>query len=317
MHHSTHIITPVGLFSFELSLSYLHAWTASTFEMIDLETLDFAVPTWRRALRLAGQDVLLTLRQAGEYDDPRLLLEITGKGITPEIEEAAVARVTRIFGLATDPEPFRALADRDPVLRPLAEPFPGLRPIMVADPFEALIWAVLGQQINVTFARTLKLRLVALCGRTLTIDGVAYPQMPDPEDIAALDPTELLSRQFSRQKARYVIELSRSVSDGELDLAAIALLPHDEAIASLTRFTGIGRWTAEYLLMRAFAHPDALPAGDVSLQLLIGTAVLGRRATEAEVREISERWRPWRGWAAFFFWLTRQGISSASSPRLV
>lgn len=316
MLHSTHIITPTGPFSFELALSYLRGWTASTFETIDLEVSDFSVPTWRRALRLCDQDVLLTARSSEFHDDPGLTLIVTGEALTAETQADAIDRVTHIFGVAADPEPFRALAERDPVLRPLVEPFPGLRPIMVADPFEALIWAVLGQQINVAFARTLKLRLVELCGRTLEVDGVAYPLMPTPEAIAALDPTDLLSRQYSRQKARYVIELSRAVASGELDLDAIATLPHDEAIAELARFTGIGRWTAEYLLMRAFAHPDAIPAGDVSLQLIIGAAVLGRRATEAEVREIAERWQPWRGWAAFFFWLTRQ-MGSTGSSRIV
>ena len=313
MQHSSHTLTPNGLFSFELALSYLHAWTASTFELIDLEAINFSTPSWCRALRVHGCDVLLTLRSSGAYDDPRLTLEVVGERLTPEIDAAAIATVTRVFGLATNPEPFRAMAANDPVLWPLVEPFPGLRPIMVADPFEALIWAVLGQQINVSFARTLKLRLVELCRRSITVDGDAYPLMPAPEDIAVLDPAELLARQYSRQKARYVIELSQAVTRGELDLSAISTMEHDDAIAALIRFTGIGRWTAEYLLMRAFAHPDAIPAGDVSLQLLIGTAVLGRRATEAEVREIAERWRPWRGWAAFFFWLTRQQRHGGSS----
>ena len=101
-------------------------------------------------------------------------------------------------------------------------------------------------------------------------------------------------------------EGERVILDADVDLAAVAQMSADEAIATLTARRGVGRWTAEYMLMRAFGNPDALPAGDVSLQLLIGTALLGKRATEAELRQATAHWSPWRGWAAFHVWANRQ-----------
>ncbi len=84
-------------------------------------------------------------------------------------------------------------------------------------------------------------------------------------------------------------------------------LAPEEALAQLTAYKGVGRWTAEYVLMRGFGAPDSLPAADVGLRAIIGRAYgLGRTATEAEVRERAEVWAGWRGWAAFTWWLALQ-----------
>jgi DNA-3-methyladenine glycosylase II len=75
---------------------------------------------------------------------------------------------------------------------------------------------------------------------------------------------------------------------------------------ALVAIKGIGRWTAEYLLIRALGFRDAIPAADVGLRKAIGLAYgMGRNATEAEVRTIAEKWHGWRGWASFYFWLER------------
>jgi DNA-3-methyladenine glycosylase II len=297
MNRQPRIIEPVGAFDFDRALAYLRTWKAATFERVD------AAGTYRRALRLDGHDVLLSVR-AGERG--QLLLEVTGDALADATLGAAERVVRRVFALDHDPAPFLALSAGDPALAPLAALLAGLRPVAIPDLYETLLWAILGQQINVTFARALKLRLVELCGRAIAVDSARYPLLPLPEDVAALDPAELVERQFSRQKAAYVIGLSEAVATGDLDLAAVTRLPAEEAIAELTRYKGVGRWTAEYVLMRGAGHPDVLPAGDVSLQLLIGTALLGRRAIEAELREATARWSPWRGWAAFSFWAARQ-----------
>jgi DNA-3-methyladenine glycosylase II len=286
-----------GPFDFDLALGYLSTWTAATFEQVDLEAR-----VYQRAIRVGSHDVRLTVRPT----DTGLELAVTGPGITDEIAECAEQVVRRVFSLDADPTPFMELAGTDTVLAPLIERFPTMRPVTIPDLYETLVWSILGQQINVGFARRLKLRLVDLCGHTLTIDGQDYRLMPLPDEVAALDPAELIPLQFSRQKTSYIIGLSQLIANGDLDLEELRGLPEDEVVATLTSVRGIGRWTAEYALMRGLGHPDIIPAGDVSLQLLIGTAAIGRRATEAELREIAERWRPWRGWATFFVWMSRQ-----------
>jgi DNA-3-methyladenine glycosylase II len=142
----------------------------------------------------------------------------------------------------------------------------------------------------------------------MTVDGERYWLAPRPEEVAALDPAALRARhQFSAQKAAYVTGLARAVRDGELRFDELARLPHEEAIARLTRFKGVGRWTAEYLLMRGLGARDSLPAADLGLRAVIGEWYgLGRKATEAEVRAYGESWAGWRGWAAFYWWYAIQ-----------
>jgi 3-methyladenine DNA glycosylase/8-oxoguanine DNA glycosylase len=137
------------------------------------------------------------------------------------------------------------------------------------------------------------------------VDGHEYILTPGPEVVAELDDSDLLELQFSRQKARYILNLARQVTRGEFDLEELWELSPDQAMERLQGLVGIGRWTAEYVLLRALGQPDAIPAGDVALQQVIGRAYHGRKATEAEVRVIAEAWAPWRGYAAMCWWLGR------------
>ena len=298
--HARLTLRPGAPWDFGLALDYVRRWSAAT-----LETIDPGGRTWRRALRLHGRDVLLTLSSAGTADAPCLTLDIQGAAIDDAMAAAAAARVSAMFNLTADPTPLHALARDDPPLRNLLERFGAIRPVLVADLFETLIWAVLGQQINVAFARKLKLALVEVCDSRFIVGDRAYPLMPPPEAVAALDPAQLLAHQFSRQKAAYTIDLAGAVASGELDLEGLRALPRREVIDELTRFKGIGRWTAEYVLMRGLGDRATLPAGDVSLQLLLGHAYAGRRVNEAELRVIAMRWPGWAGWVAFYIWLER------------
>jgi DNA-3-methyladenine glycosylase II len=291
-------LRPTAPFDFAAALDYLRASPSAVLERIGEDD-----HSYRKALRLNGRDLLLTVRSIGTVASPRLALSLAGNDLDAATAAAARTLVTRVFALDADPTPFLALAARDPVFGGLIMRHPGLRPVLIADPFEALIWAVLGQQITITFARTLKLRLVALAGRTLTLDGTDYPLFPDPATLAALDPDLLRMHQFSRQKASYVVSLAAAVRDGALDFAHVRTLAHDEAIAALTRFHGVGRWTAEYLLMRGLGDRGSIPAADVGLRAVIGRWYgLGRKASEAEVRAYADAWAGWRGWAAFHWW---------------
>ncbi|MDQ2744312.1 MAG: DNA-3-methyladenine glycosylase, partial [Chloroflexota bacterium] len=202
---------------------------------------------------------------------------------------------------------FIEIAQNDLVLLRLLTRFLGLRPVLIASPYEALIWAIIGQQINIAFARKLKAALVEYGGRTLLVGDQRYLLLPLPEDVAAMDPESLRARQFSRQKIAYLLDVSAAVASGELDLDALAAVPHEEAIAQLTAYRGVGRWTAEYVLMRGLGAADSIPAADVGLRSIIGRSYgLGRAATELEVREIAAAWAPYRGWATFYWWMALQ-----------
>jgi DNA-3-methyladenine glycosylase II len=294
-------LTPRPPYDFAWTLTWLRTSSSAVLEQVDADD------TYRRTLRLAGCDVLLVMRSTGTVDTPHLLLEVHGDDIDAATLTAAAAHIRRVFLLDADVAPFHAVARCDPTLDVLVRRFPGARPQLLAGPYEAMLWAIIGQQVNVTFARALKGRLVDLCDRRLTVGDASYPMLPLPQDVAALDPALLRAHQFSRQKIAYLIAVSEAVASGDLDFDALAALPQEEAIAALTRHKGIGRWTAEYVLMRGLGAADSLPAADMGLRAILGrTHMLGRNASEAEVRAYAEPWAPWRGWATWYWWLALQ-----------
>jgi DNA-3-methyladenine glycosylase II len=294
-------LVPTAPYDFALALAYLRSSPSAVLEQVSDEGV------YARALRLMGRPVLLRVWSEGTVVAPRLTLEVCGEALSPEVLAAAEATMRDVFTLDAEPAGFYALGARDPVFGRLLARWPGLRPVRIATPYEALLWAIIGQQISVGFARKLKLALIALGGETLRMGEETYPLLVEPGTVAALDPATLRGLQFSRQKAEYVLALSRAVAAGELRLEQLAALAYEDAVAALTHYKGVGRWTAEYLLMRGLGAPDSIPAADLGLRAIIGRAYgLGRTATEAEVRKRAEAWAGWRGWAAFAWWLALQ-----------
>lgn len=196
-----------------------------------------------------------------------------------------------ILNEATLAEGLKALSriDRD-VARALDEAGPP--ELRSREPgFEALLGAIVSQQISKAAAQTVWDRLAA----------AADPL--GPETILGLSEDALRAAGLSRQKANYARGLAEAVVTGAIDLDGLTRLP-DEAVAEqLVALKGIGRWSAEIYLLFALGRADAFPADD--LALMIGAQRLKRledRPNRKALTEIAEAWRPWRGPAALLLW---------------
>ena len=223
--------------------------------------------------------------------------------------------VTRWWRLDQDPAVLAPIAARDPVFAALLARLHGARAPLMPSPFECLVWAILGQQITVAFAYKMKRALVERYGDSIEYEGRTYWLFPEAASLAEADPADLREIQFSRQKSDYVRSLAALVAENRIDWAEIAALPSDEAIKALTALRGVGRWTAEYVLMRGLGHTDVIPAADVGLQAAIGRAYgLGRKATEREVRDLAEQWVPCRSHAAFAWWWSLSAARGLQAP---
>ncbi len=276
-------------FHLSYALAYFRRFPAAFVEQAD-------ECSYTRALDAA---TAMRVEAAGTEDAPALRIHVwRGDSLAPAPGDvaAAVDMARRAFA-ADDPLP---PPPRDPVLAELAARWPGLRPARFPDPFECLCWAILGQQITVAFAARLKRTLLQRYGHR---GPGGLPLFPGPADLVAADPSELAAAQFSRQKIRYLL----AVAAQPPDWAAIAHLPTEEAVAALTALPGVGRWTAEYVLMRSLGFRDVIPAADAGLKRAVGTAYgLGRRASEAEVRERAAAWPGFAAYAAFHWWYALQ-----------
>ena len=85
----------------------------------------------------------------------------------------------------------------------------------------------------------------------------------------------------------------------------------EDAILKLRSLPGIGEWTAQYIAMRELREPDAFPAADVGLMRAMADGD-GRRPSPSELLSRSERWRPWRAYAALHLWAA--GVKAATLP---
>jgi DNA-3-methyladenine glycosylase II len=293
-------ITPPQPFAFDHILTSLRTSAGTVLEVITGDG------EYRRAVYLEGQPALITVCGEGDILSPRLSVSVTAERVDAAIEAAVLRTVGRVFAAIADVSGLDATFFRDPVLWETWQRCRGFRPIVLPDLFEAIAWAIIGQQITVAFASKCKRALTEQYGERLAIGGDEYLLFPKPQVIALLNEDDLRVLQFSRQKARYLLNLARQIVSGEFDVEALWSLTAEEASEQLQTLVGIGRWTAEYVLLRGLGHADSIPAGDVALQRAIGRAYYGRMATEAEVRTLAEAWAPWRGYAAACWWYTQR-----------
>lgn len=131
------------------------------------------------------------------------------------LEEAA-RYVEMWLGLQVNIDEFYQLAEGDILLRPLAKDYRGLRIVQIPELFEALSWAIMGQQINLTFAYTLKKRFVERYGEGVVYQGEMYWQFPRPADLVDVSVEELQELQLTRRKAEYILGVAKFIATGEL-----------------------------------------------------------------------------------------------------
>ncbi|HYX25110.1 MAG TPA: hypothetical protein VFC23_13235 [Thermoanaerobaculia bacterium] len=259
-----------------------------------VEGQSFAIGLW-----IGGAPALLRVDLAPKI--ARATVEARAP-LPTDAESAARDQLRRLLGLNRDPGPFERQVAASPQLAPLIAGRRGWRILQTPDPFDGLTWAILGQQINLAFAFTLRRRLVERAGVPAP-GGLFAP--PRPAAVARLEVEELARFQFSRRKAEYLIGAARRIVAGELDLDLLATSPAAEVEAALLAVRGLGPWSAHYVMMRAFGFEDCVPVGDSGLvRGLAKFFSLPERPDAAATRELMRPFAPYRSWATFHLWQT-------------
>lgn len=251
-----------------------------------------------KPLSLDGNSLLLTIRlepEAGHVRvEPDIPLDAEGKA-------AVTLRVRRMLGLDSGAGLFEAVSRDSEHGRRVLGLRSGIHLPQTADAFEALCWAIIGQQINLAFCATLRREMVDLAGLEHRQTGLRAH--PTAAQVASLDPAQLTGRRFSRSKASYLIDAAAKIASGAFDLDGLRALPAAEAEAALIALRGIGPWTARYTMMRGLGFEDIAPIGDSGLASAL------QRLHRLEARpdaKAQEEWMlafaPYRSLATIHLW---------------
>ena len=183
------------------------------------------------------------------------------------------------------------LSDRDPDLAQILTKF-GPPPMWAREPgFPTLMLIILEQQVSLASARAAYDRL----------REVATPLTP--VRFLELDDATLKAIGFSRQKTAYGRGLAKTIVDGHLDLAKLAMMPDTNVRTELIKIQGIGPWTADIYLLMALRRPNIMPGADLALLAAVQKVKrLAARPTPDELNTLSRNWKPWRSVAARLLW---------------
>jgi DNA-3-methyladenine glycosylase II len=268
--------------------------------------------SYRRVIRLGGLPTEIVVRQAGPSVQPRLMVTATPAPRDRLGRQRVRAIVDRLLGVRVDLSGWYRMAARDTRLRLLADRFRGLKPPRFPTIFETLVNAFACQQLSLEVGLELLNRLAAVCDvRRATADDAHYG-FPAPRDVARLRPSRYQAIGFSKQKVHALLALARAIEGRRLDLEWLAREDDDEVCTRLLELRGVGRWTAEYVLLRGLGRLHVFPGDDVGAQRRLARW-LGRPDSldYAGVRRAVEPWQPYAG--LVYFHLLLDGLSHAGA----
>ncbi len=185
----------------------------------------------------------------------------------------------------------------DPQLAPIIRRVGPFRPALSADPFGTLVGSIVHQQVSMSAAAAIYRRLCSACGGRLTARA-----------ILAAPPRALRAAGLSTRKVGYVRSLADAFASRRLTAAGLRRLDDEAVIAAVTSLPGVGRWTAEMLLIFCLERPDVWPIDDFGLR-----AALPRLTGAAEplprpaLAAAGEPWRPYRSYATWYLWRSLEG----------
>ncbi|RLL40359.1 DNA-3-methyladenine glycosylase 2 family protein [Oceanobacillus piezotolerans] len=185
------------------------------------------------------------------------------------------------------------------ILESLFTKYPGTPIVREFDLYFCLIKTIIHQQLNMKFAYVLSTRFIEAYGEK--VDGVWF--YPTPERVASLTVEELRGMQFSTRKAEYIIDTSKLIVEGKIDLNDLRLKLDVEVLAELVKIRGIGPWTIENWLLFGLGRKDLFPKADIGIQNAVKQLLtMDKKPTVDELSEMSLGWEPYRSYASLTLW---------------
>ncbi|MEA2412902.1 MAG: hypothetical protein QOC77_3463 [Thermoleophilaceae bacterium] len=240
-------------------------------------------------------------------------VRLRAQGPSPEAAGHALGRMRFALGLDHDLAPFHARFKSDRLLGPLLRRMPWIRPRRIADPFQALAWAITEQLIEVERAFAIQRRLTFRYGRSSACGTLR--DSPSARTLAGRAPAELQACDLSAGRSLALVLCAREVATGRVDLESP---DHERGWRRLDRIREIGPWTLQKLALHGQGRDDQLPAGDLAYIKLVGrVAGLGRRATVEEVEDWFAPYAPYQGLAGTYMLAGARDLTAGKPPATV
>lgn len=252
--------------------------------------------TYRRVLVKDGNPFEIAVTQSDQPGMPRLYVSVKGEVANSHVKAYAITAVERLLGIHVDLTAFYRFCKKDEVLRSLADQFSGSKPPRFPTHFETLVNAIACQQLTLTVGIRLLNRLTETCGPAIeTADG-PFHAFPGPRQLANMDTEQLRMMGFSYRKAYYLTGLAPAVIEKQIDFDEIERLDDNQAVKRLCTLKGVGRWTAEYFLVRGLGRTHIFPGDDVgACNQLQRWLRLSESMTYEEVQKALRHWDAYGG----------------------
>ena len=298
-------ICPVMPFRLDLTVWALRRRSMNAVDLWDGET-------YRRVLAVDDKPVLVAVTQQATMLD----ITVTGEDLPPTAEQAARFALDRLLGISLDLSEFYEFTPRHARLNQLAMRFRGLKPPRFATVFEGLVNGITCQQLSLTVGIIFLNRIAERCGLAFGLGMYAFPL---PEDLAHLDSKDLRPLGYSGSKARAIIEVARAIVEGRLDLEGLVQLDNRQCVERLVAIRGVGRWTAEYVLLRGLGRTTVFPGDDVGARNNLERWLRLRNRLDYErVQKVLHKWKGYGG--LIFLHLLLKNLDEAGClglPRLL
>ena len=211
-----------------------------------------------------------------------------------------------MLGLNLDLTWFYDLTKNDPILHPLVLKYKGLKPPRFPSIFETLTNAIACQQVSLEAALSLLNNLTARYGKPFKERNQVFYAFPEPYDIMRCSEEELKALGFSQRKSETLILIASTIFKKEKTFCDLDRLSNENIIEHSCRLKGIGRWSAEYLLLRGLGRTEILPGDDVGVQKSVQLLLkLRKKSDYHKIKKIEKKWHPYAGLIYFHFLLKK------------
>ena len=262
--------------------------------------------TYRRVMTLDSQTVLVSVEQMTPPAQPELEVTLACENPSHKTVLEAESALVRILGLNIDLGGFYSMAVADGDLGPLVERFKGVKPTRFPTLFESIANAIVFQQLSLNSAMSILNRLAESYGVPFDCSENTCPVFPEASSLARLQAEQAKTAGVSANKARALVEGARTIIERNLSIDDFEKMDNESAFAELVKFRGIGRWSADYVLLRGLGRLDVFPRGDIGARAGLDRWLRpGDKLSDSELEDKMSRWRGYAGLVYFHLLLRR------------